>query len=189
MTNVTLDPIAPSAQSNSAWFFSDPERVTLLRNEADEWYRPYTPFRRNSHAKGAGGGTDCVGFDEAVLKAAGAIPWDIYFPRSRRDYSPHVMNDRILKCLRGQADDPQSATLATIFAELPADSIKSYTDVLPGDICIMKSGVGLYHMPIVIDPPRCMQCAYPDGVSELDLFDPQYNEKLITVFRARALTG
>src|ERR1017187_3816872 len=89
--------------SGSDWFFEDPDRAAALIAEAKTWRG--TPFRRGSSAKGAGGGIDCVGLDESLLFAVGAVP-KFNFPRDRkRDYSRHVYNDRILKYLRGQFED------------------------------------------------------------------------------------
>ena len=163
------------------WFFEDPDRAAALIAEAKTWRG--TPFRRGSSAKGAGGGIDCVGLDESLLFAVGAVP-KFNFPRDRkRDYSRHVYNDRILKYLRGQFEDPQSKILASRLAELAKDIA-----LMTGDILILKTGVDLYHMPIVLDPPRFIQCAFPHGVSEADITDPQYRDKLVTIFRVLAVS-
>lgn len=162
------------------YFFDDLENVDLLRAAAQQCHG--TPFRKGSCAPGVGGGMDCVALCEFILFTSGAVP-QFQFPRRDRDYSPHVANDRILKYFRGQIeDDRQSAMLKKRFAELNSD-----VDLMPGDVLVMKDGVALYHLPIVIDPPRCLQCASPDGVSECDAGDPQYREKIVTIFRARAL--
>src|SRR5882757_4131294 len=75
------------------WFFSYPEKAIALIAEGQSWRG--TPFRRGSIAKGPGGGTDCVGFDQCVYKAVGAIPAHINLQREkRRDFSRHCENDR-----------------------------------------------------------------------------------------------
>lgn len=154
-------------------YFGQPQRQQLLRDEAQTWLRPQTPFRKHSLAKGIGGGTDCVGLCESLLKAAGAVPAELTFLRRDRDYSPHVANDRILTALRG----------LDYFSEIPAEEIHAYEDLLPGDLLVTKTGVDLAHLLIVIEPPRCLQCAHPHGVSECDAFDPQYNSLLVAAFR------
>ncbi len=53
------------------WYFEDPRHVALLQREAAEWEG--TPFREQSKVKGPYGGTDCAGFDEALMVAAGAV--------------------------------------------------------------------------------------------------------------------
>ena len=183
------------------WFFSDAAAVQRLCTEAESWRN--TPFRFGSRAKGIGGGTDCVGFCEAVLLAAGAVT-QFNFQRRPEDKSRHVHNDRILNYLRGSARasrapagaspddlpiDPQSAYLAERFAELPSSILDSpSSQFFPGDILILKTGVGLYHMPVMITATAFMQCAFPDGVTEGDITAPNYHDYLVAAFRARALS-
>jgi cell wall-associated NlpC family hydrolase len=171
-----------NSSTDQRWYFSDPEKSKALILEAEDWYQKRTPWRRNSCAKGAGGGSDCAFFAQAVLQHAGAIP-RFSFPRRPRDYSPHIYNEKILGYLRGTIHDPQSRVLAAIFAELPPDT----WPLMTGDLIAMKSGVELYHFPIVTEPPRFVQCAAPEGVSKGDAGDPFYRKMIVAVFRARSL--
>lgn len=177
---------------NASWFFSDSAAVQRLCKELESWRG--TPFRFGSRAKGIVGGTDCVGFCEAVMKAAGAVE-EFNFPRRPADMSRHVHNDRILNYLRGKSLsetgglDPQSKVLAERFEELDVEAIVApitSLQLMPGDLLILKTGVGLYHMPIMMSHTAFMQCAYPDGVSEGDITAPNYREHLVAAFRARA---
>jgi cell wall-associated NlpC family hydrolase len=175
-----------------SFYFEDAEAVHRLRTEAAQWRG--TGFYPYSKAKG--GGVDCVGLCEALLSAAGAIPADLSFPRAPADYSRHVHNDKILNYLRGNvADDPQSTLLARMFAELPKPERKQLSafrydyepQLMPGDVLILKGGVGIFHMPVMLSDRSFIQSAYPDGVSEGDIGDSNYEPFIVAVFRARAL--
>lgn len=180
--------------TNSLFAFEDPALVVLLEAELDSWRG--TPFHFDSRAKGPGGGIDCVGFCECVMCAVGVTP-AFMFPRTPADNSLHVHNDKILRYLRGEAaEDPQSALLARIFAELPppikkpvgAFGCELEPALLPGDLLIMRAaGRGLWHMPIMRNARSFMQCAFPDGVSEADVTQSDYHKRIEAVFRARAL--
>jgi cell wall-associated NlpC family hydrolase len=180
------DPSSVAAVSDRRWFFSSAAAVQQLITECESWRR--TPFRFGSRAKGIGGGTDCVGFCEAVMLAAGAVT-QFNFPRGPEDNSRHVHNDKILNYLRGKIDDPQSAYLASRFAELPFIPQPSAFNLslMPGDLLILKTGRGLYHMPIMMSSTAFMQCAYPQGVTEGDITAPNYRAYLVTAFRARGV--
>jgi cell wall-associated NlpC family hydrolase len=170
------------------YFFEDAAAVRRLRAECESWRK--TPFRFGSRAKGIGGGTDCVGFCEAVMLAAGAVT-QFSFPRTPEDNSRHVHNDKILNYLRGKIDDEQSRHLAQRFAELrlalDPDHAPDLPEFFPGDLLILKTGVGLYHMPVMLSATAFMQCAYPDGVTEGDITAPNYRDYLVAAFRARAI--
>jgi len=171
------------------WFFDDAAAVQRLCVECESWRR--TPFRFGSRAKGIGGGADCVGFCEAVMLAAGAVT-QFNFPRTPADNSRHVHNDRILNYLRGKVDDPQSAYLAQRFVELfvidPEEpGAPTPVPFLAGDLVLMKTGKGLWHMPVMMSATAFMQCAFPDGVTEGDITAPNYRKYLVAAFRARAL--
>jgi hypothetical protein len=184
----------PDATSR-CWFFEDPEAQKLLIDEAEEWlglrpplYSAPTPWARGSLAKGPGGGSDCVGLDQCLMRVSGAAPHFV-FPRRKHDYSPHAVNKRVLKYLRGELDDPQSKELARIFAEFPIAEGEAGCNVtlLCGDLIVLKTGVDLWHLPVMLGPSRFVQCMYPDGVSEGDIGQPLYRDRLVTMFRARSL--
>jgi hypothetical protein len=160
-------------------FFSYPENAARLLTVIVEWHD--TPFRKFSCVKGVAGGADCVCFVQSCLFAAGAIP-ELKFDRRPRDYSGNVFNRKLLEYFRGElVDDPQSAMLAERFAELAIEA-----PLITGDVLVLKGGQDLYHLLLVTEPPRCMQCAPPLGVSECDATDPQYHDRFVTLFRARA---
>ena len=169
------------------WFFQNHEAVQLLRDEA----------ARLRGARFIIGQQDCVWVPERLHVAAGSVE-AFNFPRSKADYSRHVHNDRILTFLRGQADDPQSATLASRFAELdlpakiPLGAFRFTYDppFMPGDLLVMKSeskkDLGVWHMPVMLDDHTFIHCAFPRGVTGGDIFDPNYRAILVALFRARA---
>lgn len=163
------------------WFFSNPEAVVKLRAAAIALRD--TPFRAFSNAPGRGGGMDCVAFAEALHVAAGVVA-PFAFPRTSKDYSRHVHNDKVLNYLRGNVDDHQSRMLNAIFAEL--DHKLADFGFMPGDVIIMKAGRGQWHLPVMLDARTFVQCAYPDGVSEADITQPDYADAIVAVFRARA---
>lgn len=68
------------------------------------------------------------------------------------------------------------------------DSIEklAVTDFIPGDLLILKTGKGLWHMPVMLSPTAFIQCAFPDGVTEGDITSPNYRDYLVTAFRAKA---
>jgi cell wall-associated NlpC family hydrolase len=175
------------------WFFADESRVALLLSAAEEWN--LTPFRFGSRAKGKDGGIDCVGLVEEIMAAAGIERF--HFERTPADNSRHVYNEKILDYLRGKYPDPQSKRLLEIFAELdPLPEKKQRTafihyyepPFLPGDLLIMKTGRGLYHMPVMLTETTFIQCAFPGGVSEGDILAPNYQDYLVAAFRARSKT-
>jgi cell wall-associated NlpC family hydrolase len=165
---------------SASHFFSDATRVQALRSECESWRR--TPFRFGSSAKGIDGGTDCVGFCEAVLVAAGVFA-SFNFPRTPADNSRHVHNDKILNYLRGKIDDPQSVYLSRCFEELPL------TEFMSGDLLLLRTGKGLWHMCVMLSSTAFMQCAFPDGVTEGNITTSNYRKYLVAAFRARALSS
>jgi len=173
-------------------FFSDATRVQALRIAAASWR--LTPFRFGSRAKGKSGGIDCVGLVEELMASAGIERF--HFERTPADNSRHVYNEKILNYLRGKIPgDPQSAILHSRFEELaPLPEKKQRTafihyydpPFMPGDLLIMKTGKGLYHMPVLLGQAAFIQCAFPNGVSEGDILAPNYQDYLVAAFRARA---
>lgn len=165
-----------------AFFFSNPERVAELQRLAIEVR--HTPYAKFGDAPGIGGGLDCIGLVKYLLVSVGAIA-SFELQRRPRDYSKHVFNERVLRFLRGQEEG--SEEIGRRFCE-PFPDRDSFTaaDLMPGDLLALTTGRELFHFPIVIDPPRCLQCAAPLGVSECDAFDPQYHDNITTVFRALA---
>jgi hypothetical protein len=171
------------------WYFEDESRVALLRQRAHELKD--TPFRAFSNAPGPGGGMDCVAFAEALHVAPGTVE-PFTFPRSSKDYSRHVHNDKILNTLRGLVDSHESRLLSATFAELPLSDLRPPIsdlmagDLMAGDVVVMKTGRGQWHLPVMLDARTFAQCAYPDGVSEADITQPDYADAVVAVFRARA---
>jgi hypothetical protein len=182
-----------AADGGGPWYFRNPENVSRLFAQRAHWEG--TPFRKGSCVPGPAGGSDCVCLAESMLHGAGAVP-RFHFPRKSHDYSEHVIHRRVLEYLRGHgrlADgsiDPQSLELGRYFAELPELAALDRDEIipllLPGDIPILKSGVDLFHMPIMMQPPLFSQCIFPAGVCEGQINDPQYHEHLVTLFRVRA---
>lgn len=172
------------------WFFADPERAALFLAEALSWEG--TPYGEG-RAKGRGGAIDCVGFPEETMAAAGIERFN--FPREEADYRPHVHNNKILDYLRGLHPDPQSAVLAARFAELDVDETipdlkwpeEVFTNLMMGDLLIMRSDKGIWHMPVMLDSREFMHSAYPLGVTRADVTPPNYRKAIKALFRARAL--
>lgn len=122
---------------------------------------------------------------------AGAIE-PFTFPRTGADYSRHVHNDRILNVLRGKDDDPQSATVAARFAELSIIEGDFAETPMPGDILILKdgserTGLGVWHMPVMMTQRKFFHCVPRLGVCEGNIDDPTWRNHLVAHFRARAL--
>lgn len=170
-----------------SWFFSDPTNAEALVTEARSWWG--TPFHFFSRAKGPQGGIDCLGFCEEVTAAAGLERWA--FDRSSADYSRHVHNDTIANTLRGLDDSAASRTIAARWAELPVVERDFVDPPMPGDLVLYKdegtTGLGVFHMGIMISPTIFMQCAPRLGVCEAQIDDPTYSSRLLAHFRARAL--
>lgn len=165
-----------------AWFFEDALAVQRLCKAAAEWDK--TPFRENSRAQGERGGIDCVGLVEVLLTAAGVAGNEPFtFARSSADYSPHLPNPRILRYLRGRDDDPQSKRLAAIFAEITNNA----SGYMPGDLLILRTGKGLYHMPVATDTHgRFVHCLRPLGVERGTMQDSTFAKHVVAHFRAVA---
>ena len=178
------------------WFFESAAAVQRLCEAAAIWRD--TPFRADSRAPGRTGGVDCVGLCEELMKAAGVCEFE--FPREQSDYQGHAPG-KILRYLRGRvADDPRSAHLARIFAEisLPAPQGPTLTRrhtvpwnpprelFVPGDLVICKSD-GLFHMPIMLGGRQFISAVRDQGVIEGDIHDPSYSRHFVALFRARAL--
>jgi hypothetical protein len=192
---VTLHPEAPAAR----WFFEDAEAVQRLCAARAKWLG--TAFAQNSKAPGHDGGIDCVGLLEEVLgRDAGVDRGEAFvFPRTSADYQSHRTELRVLKYLRGEyADDPQSARLARIFAELrlPNERTNLHTALfLPGDLLVLRTkrevpGHGtMFHLCIMTESPRFLHCAYPTGVQESNIHDPTFSKHIDAFFRARACAG
>ncbi len=178
------------------WFFENPDRVAALLAAVGK--RQNTPWAENSRAPGPGGGYDCENYVEDVMLEVGVIDAPFEFPRSDSDFRSHVHNSKFLNYLRGKVpDDPRSAKLVSIFAELDIDQLVPVaawpdspvrnTGLIPGDLLIIKSHVpGVWHMPMMIDDRNFTQCASPDGVSQADVTQGDYRSRLKAAFRARA---
>lgn len=184
------------AEPPRRWHFEDARHVDLLIAEAQSWRG--TPFVQDSCAKGESGGAYCVSFAEALMLATGAISQPFEIATTRADYNGHVHNDKILRFLRGQDEDPKSAILAARFAELdgideliPVASWPNRrvlnTGLLSGDLLIIEARHGVWHMPVMMNDRSFMQCAFPLGVSEGDVTQDDYRDRLRAVFRARAI--
>jgi cell wall-associated NlpC family hydrolase len=183
--------------SRQTYFFEDAAAQQRLCNAAAEW--PDTPFREFSKAPGRGGGVDCVGLCEALMAAAGVCEFS--FPREQSDYQGHAPG-KILRYLRGRiADDPRSARLAEIFAEIPLPAPQGPVLrgkgipwnppkelFMPGDLVICKSD-GLFHMPIMLRGRRFISAVHTQGVIEGDIHDPSYSRHFVALFRARSDAG
>lgn len=181
--------------TSGAWFFSDPDRATHFRSVCKGLEG--TPFSEGTH--------DCVWFPEETFAAVGAAP-RFQFPRSPGDYHRHVHNDKILRFFRGtyrppgsDEIDPQSIILGERFAELtdlaalvpiaswPNNQVRN-TNLITGDICIVKSKFpGVWHICLMQDDRAFMHCAWPLGVTEGDITQAEFRERLTAVFRCRAL--
>lgn len=188
---------SPSVESGSfVPFFLDPDRAARFRAIWKTW--DGTPFAAHSRAKGPGGGIDCVAVQEETLFEVGAVP-RFHFPRSDGDYKSHVHNTRILAFVRGQDPDPQSAVLAERFAELtnldelvpipnwPERQVFN-TGLMTGDLAVIQSMIpGVWHLVAMQDDRIFKHCAYPLGVTEGDITQREYRDRLKAVFRCRAL--
>lgn len=175
------------------YHFDQPNAVSVFQAEIRTW--PGTPFHQGGRSKGKGGGTDCVGFVELVLNAVGLLP-EMVFQREEQDFSLHVHNDKILNYLRGKRPEPESGFLASIFEELKIDDVVPKSKkwpffyesrAMPGDLLIIRTGVGQWHMPLMYDNRSFFHCAFPQGVTEGDITAPNYREKTKAIFRARAV--
>jgi cell wall-associated NlpC family hydrolase len=173
------------------WYFENAAAVQRLRSAAAEWEG--TPFRPFSRAKGEGGGIDCVGFCEEVFVAAGVVQ-PFSFPRTDADYQSHRTALRILDYLRGKVtDDPQSAQIGAIFAEIRLPQLADGGDAtnlypglfMPGDLLVLRDE-GQIHLPIVLRGRRFVHCMRPDGVSEGTIHDTTFSAHFVAMFRARA---
>jgi cell wall-associated NlpC family hydrolase len=171
--------------SAATWYFEDQSKVDLLRAEAKSWLGTrFVPFSR---AKG--GGIDCVGFVEEVLAAAGLER--LNFQRTDADYSRHTHNTRILDYMRGTNDDPQSKVIAARLADIPVKDHEFTEPPMPGDILVLKdgsdrTGLGIWHMPVMMTNRKFMQSAPRLGVCEGNIKDSTYRTHLEAHFRARA---
>jgi hypothetical protein len=150
------------------WYFDDPVNVRLLLDAADEWKG--TPFRKFSRAKGPGDG-------------------EFLFSRSDADYSSAAALPRVIHYLRGQvADDPQSARLAELFAEIeiPDNTTNIAPDFfLPGDLLVLRRK-GQFHVPVILARRQFINAVPALGVIEGDIHNPEFSDHLIALFRARA---
>jgi len=183
--------LAPARDRSDPWYFDDPVAVDRLLASCDSCLG--TPWHFGSRAKGKTGGMDCSALPEIVMFESGVVP-KFKFERRKRDISRHVLNERMVNYFRGLDDDSQSAVLAAHFAELDANEIREFDftssdpiPVMPGDICILKTGKGLYHLFIMMRGTAAIHCAAPDGVTEATIDARNYREHLVAAFRARAL--
>jgi cell wall-associated NlpC family hydrolase len=160
------------------WFFQNQEAVAALRAEAATWIG--TPFRAHSKAKGRSGGVDCIRLCEAIVVKVGLTePFE--FPKTPMDFSMHQERSIVLEFLRGEADDPQSATLARIFEQLGPEG-----PVMPGDLLAFKIGRAVHHLAIAIDDVQFIHCFRGIGTVYGNLSDSTYASRLHSIFRARA---
>ena len=181
-------------RKNVPSYFDDPERAAALHREARSWIG--TPFRECYHdfstdVKGAGGGVDCVGLAQEIMRRVGAVD-KFVFEREPADYQPHQSGDKILEWLRGNVADPESVRLGAIFEELEIPDAVTDPDAptprdffKPGDICVLRHG-SLFHLPVIYDDDLHFVNALPRlGVVEGTIQDSTYSSHLVAVFRLR----
>jgi hypothetical protein len=93
--------------------------------------------------------------------------------------------------------DPQSKILAARFAELNVEEMfeksKTWphpimTRLMPGDMVIMRGGIGIWHITSMLDERNFIHCAWPGGVTQpTDITPPNYQKAVKAIFRARLL--
>lgn len=167
------------------YYFESPARVAALQAEAETWLG--TPFRPHSKAKGRSGGVDCIHLCERIFVAIGLFAAGFTFPRLPMDYSMHQDNSIILEYLRGQgragqAIDPQSKLLASVFEEVGPDA-----EHMPGDLSSILIGKCSHHLCLGFDNRRLIHVFAKADVDFGEYQDATFKKRLETIFRARAV--
>lgn len=182
-------------------YFDDPRKAKKLRDEARSWIGTrFSQYYQTDELpegfpepdlKGPSGGIDCVGLNQEIFFRSGATEKFI-FARVAADYQVNQSGDKILKWLRGEVDDPQSARLRAMFTELKIpDDVKDRDAETPrdffktGDLLVMQHG-GLFHLPLIIDEDLHFVNAVPRaGVIDGTIQDSSYSIHLVAAFRLR----
>lgn len=136
-------------------FFDSQEKLDQLWIEAESWLG--TPFFQGSHAKGPGGGVDCINLVQELCLSQGIYQTRVAFPRYRLDQGNHAKESVILNYFK---NDPQ---LKNVFKEITTDQTQ------PGDIIGFTIGRVVDHLGMMITERHFVHCLDKDQVRIFDI--------------------
>ncbi len=154
-------------------FFSTPERVAALRTVAERWVK--TPFAPGGTAVcGRRGGASCHRLVIAIEAEAG-VPWGqeevADAPLNR---AAHHHGSLMAEWLRSHGDR---------FAEISAAAGELADVVQPGDVLLIRHGIGIHHAAAALDRGEIIQTLQGIGAHIVQPVERKQRQRLWAVFR------
>ncbi|MFA5265800.1 MAG: hypothetical protein WC378_18425 [Opitutaceae bacterium] len=150
-------------------FFSDPAHVAALRTAAERWQG--TPFAPAAAVCGPRGGACCHRLVIAVLAEAG-------FPIAQNEVGDAPLNRASHHAGSMMADWLRAHPER--FEEIPIPTIAS---LQPGDIALLRLGIGAHHSALVLDRGEVLQTWQSLGASITTAAERRTEKRLAAVFR------
>ncbi len=153
------------------YFLNRPDRVATLRAECESWIG--TPFRQNSHVKGAGGGVDCANFCASCMLAIGAVSAEIVVPLYELNHAEHSSESQ----LRAWFDRPEVRARVRLL-----DEDEPHVD---GDFVFPKVGRTEHHLGFRLGP-LVYHVVRPAGAVHMTLAQLTLHRSRYRLMEARA---
>lgn len=154
-------------------FFSAPERIAALRTAAERWN--LTPFAPGGKTHGPRGGACCHRLVIAVESEAG-LPWSQdEVPDGVLNRAAHHAGSVMADWLRAHPDR---------FAEILAPADLSLADLVqPGDVLLIRHGVGVHHAAAALDRGEIIQTLQGIGAHIIRPVERRQRQRLWALFR------
>ena len=153
----------------SIHYFNTSERIAALQQAAASW--DGTPFAPSSAVKGRDGGVCCHRLAIGVVADAGFPVTQVEIPDGVLNRATHHAGSIIADWLRLHPDRFQE------IAEPSSDK------VLPGDILLIKLGLGAHHAGVVIDAHRMIHSWQQQGAHIIRYDTGKFSERVAHIFR------
>lgn len=149
----------------STSYFSTESRLRQLRSEAREWAG--TPF--HAHGKIKGRGVDCVWLAAEMYRALGVIPpqdFGMYTVGAGSHLEASKVAEGVVKSGAFESVEPVAIVSAR-----------------PGDLLGFKLGRVIHHVGVVLEWAKFIHSIAAVGVTESDLRDPTWGNRLWAIWR------
>lgn len=154
-------------------FFTTPERIAALRLAAERWTR--TPFAPAGAVWGPRGGACCHRLAIAVEGEAGVPFSQAEVPDAPLNRAAHHPGSLMADWLRAHG---------ARFAEITASTPEQLSELVqPGDILLIRHGVGVHHAAVALDRGEVLQTLQGIGAHIAQPVDRRMRQRLWAVFR------
>ena len=150
-------------------FYNTPERIAALRTAAERWKD--TPFAPAAAVCGPRGGACCHRLVIAPLVETDFPITQAEIPDGVLNRASHYAGSQMADWLRAHPDRFEEILLPTLAC------------VQPGDILIIRLGIGAHHAALALDRGEVLQTWQGLGASITTMADRRIEKRLFAVFR------